>query len=363
MSRLHGAWLVCAAATWAVAVGCQGIDSSVYREGAIQSGYRSAIVRSAAGRPDSPGKKLVLGVRTFTESRRHKKEKHALWLCAVPVGSLWAFWERPDWLLWQGAAYAGYKPAGKDLAELLAPEIGRSGLFKSVVDESAVSTADLLLEGDIEDLTLIYRPTFYGTSILIGPLLGSLGVPMGDWAIRQRVSLRLIEAESGRQVWARTFQTADKGPIAAYYGRDPMRSGYPAEELAVPVVEGTLGGLEKMLVARGASYWEGLAARRDRPIVEPPPPPPPSDRSSVALVVGIEDYMFMGRVPGCHADARNVARSVQRARGLGNSRVVRLTEQAAEANKPPREALKRRIHGVAGEAREGGMLFFYFSGH
>jgi hypothetical protein len=96
MSRLRGAWLACAAATWAIAAGCQGIDSSVYREGAIQCGYGNALVRSAAGRPDSPGKKQVLCVRTVTESRRHKKERQALWRCAVPIGSFFAFWERPD---------------------------------------------------------------------------------------------------------------------------------------------------------------------------------------------------------------------------------------------------------------------------
>ncbi len=146
----------------------------------------------------------------------------------------------------------------------MASEIGRSELFSSVVDESAASTADLLLEGDVEDLMLIYKPTFYDTSILIGPLLGSLGVPVGSWAVRQRVSLRLVEAEGGRQIWARSFETADKGLIAAYYGRDPMRSGYPAEKLAVPVVEGTLRGLERTLATRQSS---------STPVVPPQSPP------------------------------------------------------------------------------------------
>ncbi|MBM4033917.1 MAG: hypothetical protein FJ291_19365 [Planctomycetes bacterium] len=289
-----------ALASGALLAGCGTVVSEVYRQGAIQNAYQPQVSRSA----QSPARGLTLAVPPLAESRRGKREQHTLWKCFVPVLSAQAYWEQPDWLAWEGLVYEQYKPAGRDLAEVLAGELARSGLFAKVEGQARPGAADLVLEGDVRDLTLIQRPHLLGTSVFIGPLLGLLGLPLGSWEATQTLELRLVEAASRRVVCERVFQTRDDGVVAAYYGRDPHRCGYPAEALLRPVVAAFVGDVEKALAEKGEGHWAAIAAARglppaappepERPVVVPTPPvarPPTALRGQHwAIVIGVSAY-------------------------------------------------------------------------
>lgn len=287
-------------ASGGLVAGCAAVGSEVFRQGAIQTAYIPQVNR----RPQSPARGLTLAVPPLAESRRSKKEQQTLWKCFVPILSAQAYWERPDWLAWEGLVYEQYKPAGRDLAEVLAGEFERSGLFARVEAQVRPGAADLTLEGDVRDLTLIERPHLLGTSVLIGPLLGALGLPMGSWEAKQTLQLRLVEAASRQVVCEREFQTRDEGVVAAYYGRDPLRCGYPAEALLRPVVAEFVADVEKALAEKGEAHWAAVVAARGQqpapppeprlPVVVPPPPvagPPAALRGQRwAIVIGVSAY-------------------------------------------------------------------------
>lgn len=348
--------------------GC-GISSEVYREGAIQSAYNPRTTPLG----ESTGRDLDLVVKPFSESRRTRREKQALWLCALPVGSLGAYWKRPDWLLWEEPHYAAYKSAGEDVAEVLAREFRRSGLFRSVRVQQTDAGADLVVEGDVQNLTLTLRPHFLGTSIFVGHILGQLGAPMGNWSVEQSLDIRLSEASSAKVLWENTFQTNAGGLIAAYYGGDPMRCGYPAEPLIAPVVEKTLQETQRALAAHPPHYWEALASagaatdQPDPPSFEPTTPVTPRpvarDTASVGVVIGISDYAFMGDIEVCASDAKTFASALTEERGIPAENVAVMTDDSTDTLMPSREMIRERVRICAREAKEGGLAFLYFSGH
>jgi len=219
-------------------LGC--ISSDVYRKGAIQSSYGSIAQTEACS--DKMPKLLV---HHFTESRGHKKEEQTLALCLLPVASMYSYWYRTDWLLWDDRHYAGYKSAGQDLAEVFATALHNSGLFSKVEVGRTLENTDFRLEGDISELTLRLYPHLLGTSIFIGPALGLLGLPMGNWEIHQTIHLRLFDQHTGILLWEHTFTTNDEGTLAAYYGGDPMRCGYPPDKLLIPVLAETITSFDE----------------------------------------------------------------------------------------------------------------------
>ncbi len=88
------------------------------------------------------------------------------------------------------------------------------------------------------------------------------------------------------------------------------------------------------------------------------------DRASRALIVGIEDYLFLGNVPGCREDARAVAETIRRARRIEPGRITLMTCDAErEIDRPSGGAIRRRMNRLAADTGADGMAFFYFSGH
>jgi len=87
------------------------------------------------------------------------------------------------------------------------------------------------------------------------------------------------------------------------------------------------------------------------------------DEASMALVVGIEDYVRMADLPGCHADAQAVAEAVRRTCRLPEGNVRVMTEAAGGENIPSEGNLAEAIKRVASLVQQGGLFFFYFSGH
>ena len=349
--------------------GCAIISAEAFREGVIQSAYVSRV----EPRSDSPGKSLSVSVSTLDETRRERNERQNLWLCALPVGSFWAYWERPDWLLWQESHYAAYKPAGRDMAELLAKELQRSKLFHSVSMDAGRDSADLILEGDIRDLTLTIRPHFYGTSFLIGTILGQLGLPLGRWAISQTLDLRLLERDSEEILLERTFSTSDGGRIAAYYGKDPMRCGYPADTLIEPVVQQVIAEIENVLIAKGETHWATLAKRRVeqvRPPVEtaekekpkPPPVSVPLRMQGWALVVGISTYEHadgsdLTTLAYADDDANDFATALKNM-GWSDSHIkLLINDQASEQN------VRVALESWLTKARPSDLVILFWSGH
>lgn len=220
-------WVLCLA-------GCCKLDSSFYRDGLIQ---RS--VDLPAGRIDFSTSRqtdrLTLLVEPFSESRLQRSGKNLSGLGVIPIGSLVAVWDVPDWLAWKDRSfYAAYKPAGIDLAETTAQYL-ETALESDVIIVSEDTAASYYLRGDIEKLTLKTRSHYCGLGF-IGMCLAQPGLPIGHWDIEQIVRIGLVEASSGKIVYEKTFHTGDGGIIGAYYGRYPLQYGYPARKVLMPML-------------------------------------------------------------------------------------------------------------------------------
>jgi hypothetical protein len=70
------------------------------------------------------------------------------------------------------------------------------------------------------------------------------------------------------------------------------------------------------------------------------------DNSSVAVVIGIGNYVLLGQIPGCKADATAFADAFQQVRRMNPKRVI-----------------ESRIKMCANEVKPDGMALVYFSGH
>lgn len=90
---------------------------------------------------------------------------------------------------------------------------------------------------------------------------------------------------------------------------------------------------------------------------------PVRDNDSVAVVIGISNYTFLGTVPACHSDARSVAETLRRIRGMNPKNIAVMTDDAARDLMPTREIVRERVRMCADEARPDGMAFVYFAGH
>ena len=205
---------------------------------------------------------------------------------------------------------------------------------------------------------------------------------MGDWSVTQTVGIRLKEARTGKSLWEKTFTTSDGGVIAAYYGRDPMRCGYPADTLVKPVIIETISAVDTVLAERGRTYWDAVVQARPwsdsgtvevvalpatvTPTPTPPPSPPPvvvHDNATVAVVIGVSKYAFIGNIDVCASDARQVASALTDVRGVNPVNVAVMTDGGTGTYSPTKATISERIRLCADEAGEDGMAFVYFSGH
>lgn len=345
--------------------GCRGISSDVYRKGAVGYSYRS---QSVAGKPDIADK-LSIAVQVFSESRSSRREKQTLWACPFPLLSFAAFWENPHWLLWDDEFYSSYKPLGEDMAEIFRRELECKKLFRVVLSGKRDDEADLVLSGDISELTLTERPHCNGAGFIIGQFLGLAGLPFGNWEIRQDLSLVLSQRASGNVLWRKIFKTEAKGVSALYYGRDPLKNGYPSDQLFEPVVRQALNEIEYFFTGNGADFQLTLLPTATHlPIIKPVPPGPrhpslPLNAASTALVVGISDYSFIGDIEGCTEDASRVADTVRDVCGLPATNLALINDSGIGASSPSRGTIEERLGIAAREALPDGMLFVYLSGH
>ena len=342
--------------------GCAAIGSDVYRKGAIQTSYVSGTIP----RSESPATDIVIGVPPFEELRRNKTERNSLWMSLVPVLSFGARWDRPDWLLWDETFYAGYKSVGQDMAEVFAEEFEKSKLFSSTTAGEASRSADLLLKGNVIDLTLTERPHFLGISLIPGQILGQFGLPLGNWQVTQSLDLSLVSAKSGEILWQERFDTSDSGIAAAYYGGDPMRCGYPADTLLNPVVEKVLKEVEAVLASKGRPYWQQVASSHMRP--KPPyiPPPPDGSVSQIAnryaVIVGVSSYEDSGRsgltdLAYADDDARAFRKTLV-AQGWDNDHIRCLIDQDAT-----KEKIEDALASWLTKAGKDDLVVLFWSGH
>ncbi|MCD6405502.1 MAG: caspase family protein, partial [Planctomycetes bacterium] len=90
----------------------------------------------------------------------------------------------------------------------------------------------------------------------------------------------------------------------------------------------------------------------------------PPSKGGIALVIGIDGYETLGSLDTCRNDAREFAGVLIDHGGYAPSRVILLTDDAAEGqNRPTLATMRRRILQVARLARRGESLLVYFSGH
>jgi len=79
-----------------------------------------------------------------------------------------------------------------------------------------------------------------------------------------------------------------------------------------------------------------------------------------ALVIGIDGYRALDKLPSCVADAEAVAKVLEESGGF---KVIQLTDRAAEADRPTLATVRRRIEHVATVAEKGDTVLLFFSGH
>jgi hypothetical protein len=104
-------------------------------------------------------------------------------------------------------------------------------------------------------------------------------------------------------------------------------------------------------------------------VPKPSPPPSPqrpiviSDNSSVAVVIGISDYVFLGKIPGCEADAKAFAEAFRESRQMNPDNVVVMTDSGDKSHLPTKSMIESRISLCVSEAKPDGIALVYFSGH
>lgn len=229
-----------------VITACSTVNSTVYTKGAVQSA-RSQKKSLMVNKRETVSQQ-ALCINPFIDLRDRPEDTSRLWMCAVPVLSVFSRWEKTDWLNWDTKYYAGYKPFSVDLVEVVKSELTLDGINCAPAGETP-----LILDGTIEELTLTLRPHFWGTSFIIGEYLGLMGIPMGSWDVEQRLKFRLSERNSNKVVWQKTYATKTNGSIAAYYGKNPLSHGYPYVELLEPVLKDVTDNVRKYVVNRACS--------------------------------------------------------------------------------------------------------------
>ena len=92
------------------------------------------------------------------------------------------------------------------------------------------------------------------------------------------------------------------------------------------------------------------------------PPGPVTPRW--AVVIGIDEYQALGKLTVCRNDAKALAKVLIESGSYDESRVILMTDDAAESqNRPTLATMKRRIEQVANLAGKGDTVLVYFSGH
>lgn len=227
-----------------VSTACSTVNPTVYTKGAVQS---ARLKKNLSSSSISLKKNTLptVCIKPFIDLRNRPEDIGRLWMCAVPGLSIFSCWEKPDWLNWDTTYYAGYKPFSLDLSEVVQDELQQAGVSSAIVCENEPCASSLILDGTVSELTLTLHPHFWGTSYIIGEPLGLLGIPMGNWEVVQKLSFRLLEKNSGRVIWQKTYDTKADGLMAMYYGKNPLSHGYPYQQLLEPILKDVISSLKK----------------------------------------------------------------------------------------------------------------------
>ena len=118
-------------------------------------------------------------------------------------------------------------------------------------------------------------------------------------------------------------------------------------------VRSLLGYGHGPFVKRHAGAKSRWGTERESPVAD----------SSVALVIGISDYAFMGKIKGCRHDAEAIAEALKRACGIPRDNIIVMTDRTRGSCLPTKATIEERIKICAREARHDGMVFIFFSGH
>jgi hypothetical protein len=137
-----------------------------------------------------------------------------------------------------------------------------------------------------------------------------------------------------------------------------MRSGEMAVELPAHVEPGSYA-VELVFSATRGNAPQMLSTR-----VEVKGVRRPADESSIALVIGVEKYDFIGDAPGCRNDAMAISGAIRKARNIAPANVIVMTDDAANAiNIPNQKTIQNRLEGVMKDVGKDGLAFVYFAGH
>ena len=144
-----------------------------------------------------------------------------------------------------------------------------------------------------------------------------------------------------------------KAPFGSKLKVSLLRDGALLEK---DVIAGITPELEQLASRQPTGPAQGSAAIGAPPVAY-------SDNSSVAVVIGIGDYVFLGEIPGCKADATAFADAFQQARRMNPKRVILMTDDGDKSHLPSKAMIEERIKMCAAEVKPDGMALVYFSGH
>ena len=205
---------------------------------------------------------------------------------------------------------------------------------------------------------------FVPPAILLGiPAL--LGIPSfpGKMEMDLAFNAKIMDLRDKNVVWAKSFRIHTERTLwgtfyyAQSYKDENVRAGFNA----------AVNDLVKSVAKAKDAFSTGTIANRsdgDKQEVMLRKARTRLDEKSLALLIGVEDYLFLGNVPGCTSDAKTMAKTVRTARRMSSSSVIVMTDDAKDAvNKPNKATMKKRLEGLAQDVDEGGLAFVYFSGH
>ena len=282
-----------------------------------------------------------------------------------------------------------------------------------------VDQYELVLELTLRDAHYEEGIFLYGLSAP-GDLLWIFGLPAGRVAACADLDWRLYVQATQEVVGSGQLHCERSHIVGLYYGGGDMFAGkvQMMRPFLIEVVGGVCTGVRNSLASKPDSEWARIAkaheewriARGDvlpyklvkqmaaasaspppttpAPTAEPVSPKPPvvgisgtataippaapvslkppvviSDNSSVAVVIGIGDYVFLGKIPGCEADATTFAEAFCEARQMNPRNVVLMTDSGDKSHLPTKSMIESRIRMCVNEVKPDGMALVYFSGH
>ena len=177
------------------------------------------------------------------------------------------------------------------------------------------------------------------------------GVMVGD--VLTEINGRSLAGMPVESVVEIVREIVRKAPFGSKLKVSLLRDGVLLEK---DVIAGITPELEQLASKQPTGPAQGSA-------VTGAPPVAYSDNSSVAVVIGIGDYVFLGEIPGCKADATAFADAFQKARGMNPKRVILMTDDGDKSHVPGKAMIEERIKMCVAEVKPDGMALVYFSGH